>query len=123
MPATFSNRYEAHAIPMLEREHGDQDVCLLRGALSTATFTARRVSRSVIAMGQELDLEIKTQRRAYLAKKTSIVIEDIQCEPRQGDVLVIDGEKWRVDPPDNSTPPAEEARGGFDWRIHVQKVL
>ena len=120
MPSRFDQRFNSYAIPVLNREHG-VTVSLSRGGLTTATFTARRTTRQYQAMGAEIGLDIKVERRAYLIPLSKVVLNGITVEPRVGDKITEGTEVWELHFPDEGTPAAEQVNE-YEWQCYCKSV-
>lgn len=121
MASRFETVFNAAPMAGIERLFGVV-VCLARGPLRTAEFTARRDDFENVAMGQEIGLNYKIERRKYYLPVASIVMDDETAKPRAGDVVTEGALEWRIFFPDDSTPAVERTAGGHDWIVHTQLV-
>lgn len=119
MTSRFEDDYNAFAIPDLNSEFG-VDVVFCRGPLTSEVFIARRDDFTTTAMGQEIGIDYKVERRDYYLPITSIVLGDETIKPRAGDKIIDDGVTWVIHFPDDSTPAVEQIAGGNDWLAHVR---
>lgn len=127
MPTRFQNRFTAHAVPVLEREHS-VEVVLIRKGVRTAVFSARHGQRISVALGASLGLDIKHDTMIWKLPVGDVVLDGTETRPQPKDQLreVLDGvdqaEIWEVFAPDSSTPPADLSHSRYDWVTQTQLV-
>ncbi|NNE62354.1 MAG: hypothetical protein HKN35_15790 [Woeseia sp.] len=117
----FQNRYLAHLVPVLEREHGVA-VTLTKGTLVSASFTARRSPREYDARAEELALSVATQQRTYFLPIVDCVIASETVEPQAGWIITEGTETWQIHHPDDSTPAVSESSNNYEWVCHCRQV-
>jgi hypothetical protein len=116
----FSRRFNRHAVPHQNREHGIE-ARLRRGNLLTEPFVVRRqFGREHEAMGQEINIAVKVERQSWMMPITAGVLNGERIVPQSGDRLEVDGEVWEIHAPDNGTPPTEKQTGGYYWIVHTR---
>lgn len=120
MPSRFDQRFNAHSIPVLNREHG-VEVTLRRGGLTTAAFTARRTTREYESMGAAVGLDIKVERRAYLVPLAKCVFNGVTVEPRVGDIVKEGTDEWVLHHPNDGVPAAEQVNE-YEWQVYTKAV-
>lgn len=116
----FSQRFQTHAVPQLNREHG-HDANLRRGRLLTGDLVARKhLERRHEAMGQEIGISVKVERQSWLIPISSCTLNGVAITPQSGDELLVGAEVWEVHAPDDGTPPSEKHRNGYYWVVHTR---
>jgi hypothetical protein len=121
MPSLFEQRFQARAVPMLQRTFGVL-VRFLRGVYVSEEFTARRSDRIHTAIGAEYGIEIKITMRDFVLPVATLLIDGDTIEPRTGDRITEGDEVFEIQPPDEKTPSCELQAGGFEWIVHTKKV-
>lgn len=117
----FEQRFEAHAIPALEREFSVQ-VTLHRGALATTAFCARRNERLTEVMGSEIGISARIDVREYLLPVSDVVIGGQTLSPQPGDKIHDGEEWWQIFYPDDGTMAVKRETGEHDWIVQVQLI-
>lgn len=107
--------------PLISHQFG-VDVVLARGALVTASFTARRSDRQHSAMGQEYGLEVTVEMRDFLLPVASVVLDGDVVKPRTGDRITEGDEVFEIQPPDSRKASVQPMPGGDDWLVHTKRI-
>lgn len=123
MPSRFETRFQNQSIPRLNRTFG-VSVTLARGALTTASFTARRNERQFKSMGGQYGLDIDVEMRDFILPVASVVIDGVTAEPKKLDVVceIATGETFEVLQPTDNIPAVELLPGGYEWLVHTKKI-
>ena len=122
MPTRFQQRFQAHGIPVLEREFQSQ-VQLRNGSNLSAVFTAIYRDQEYESVGAEVGLFIKEIRRDYLLPVASCVIFGRAVIPARGMyVIEDDGTEREILPPGSNIPAVELQAGGYRYLVHTKEV-
>ena len=116
----FADRFKAHAVPVINREHG-VDVTLNYGDTSSASFRVRRRIRFIDSYGEEVALNMPVEVRDYILPKALCVIAGETVQPQAG-WTITDDEVWTIHHPDDRTPAVENHQDGYDWIVHARRV-
>jgi hypothetical protein len=120
MPSLFEQRFQARAVPMLNRTFG-VSVTFIRGIYSSAAITARRNDiehKTIDGNG----IPISITMRDFVLPVTSVVIDGDTVEPRTGDRILEGIEVFEIQPPDENKNSVELQAGGYEWICHTKRV-
>lgn len=120
MPSLYEQRFQARAVPMLNRTFG-VSVTFIRGIYSSAEITARRNDiehKTIDGNG----IPISITMRDFVLPVTSVVIDGDTVEPRTGDRIMEGTEVFEIQPPDENKPSVELQAGGYEWICHTKRV-
>ena len=120
MTSRQDDRFQNHAIPVLNREFS-VSVTFSRNGITSAAINARRSQRSHAAMAEEILLNIKVEQRDYVIAVADVSLNGKQLEPRTGDRITEGTTVWAVHAPDDTTPSAERI-GEYEWLIRTKLV-
>jgi len=115
----FADRYQAHGVPVIEREHG-VDVTLNRGTVSSAEFRARRRRRFNDSFGEEIATNKAVEVRTYYLPIADCVLAGNTIKPQAGMTITDGSETWVIAHTDPNTPAVEPHNDGYDWIIHTR---
>ena len=120
MPSLYEQRFQARAVPMLNRTFGVA-VTFIRGIYSSAEITARRndVEHKTID-GNGIPISITM--RDFVLPVASVVIDGDTVEPRTGDRILEGTEVFEIQPPDENKLSVELQVGGYEWICHTKRV-
>jgi hypothetical protein len=120
MPSLYEQRFQARAIPMLNRTFG-VSVTFIRGIYSSAEITARRndVEHKTID-GNGIPISITM--RDFVLPVDSVVIDGDTVQPRTGDRIMEGTEVFEIQPPDENKLSVELQAGGYEWICHTKRV-
>lgn len=118
----FSDRFEAHGKPVIEREHG-VDVTLKRGTVASTAFRARRGPRLNASFGEEIATGVAVEVRTYILPIADCVISAATVKPQAGWTVVDGSDTWEIHHPNTETPAVEPHQDGYDWLCHTRLVL
>jgi hypothetical protein len=120
MPSLYEQRFQARAVPMLNRTFG-VSVTFIRGIYSSASITARRndVEHKTID-GNGIPISITM--RDFVLPVASVVIDGDTVEPRTGDRILEGTEVFEIQPPDENKTSVELQAGGYEWICHTKRV-
>lgn len=121
MPSRFEQRFQAHAIPVLNREFS-VNVVYSQGSLVTEPFRARRGDREYSSIGQEFKLEVTVMMRDFWLPVASLVIDGRTIKPQAGDRIIEGAEAFEVSPPSESQSACELLPGDFEWLVHCKRL-
>jgi hypothetical protein len=121
MPSAFERKFQTRSIPSLNRTFG-VSVTLSRGALVSASFTARRSQKEHRAVGQEYGIEIGITMRDFYLPVASLVIDGATIEPRTSDRITEGGEVFEISPPSNDKKSVELLAGGYEYLVHTKRI-
>lgn len=122
MPTRFQQRFQSHALPVLNREFSSQ-VQLRNGSDLSAAFTAIYRDQVYEVAGAEVGLFIKEVRRDFRFLVADSVIDSVAVEPARGMYVVDDeGREWEILPPDSSTAEVEVLPGGYRYLVRTKEV-
>lgn len=120
MPSLYEQRFQARAVPMLNRTFG-VSVTFIRGIYSSAEITARRNDvehKTIDGNG----IPIRITMRDFVLPVTSVVIDGDTVEPRTGDRILEGTEVFEIQPPDENKLSVELQAGGYEWICHTKRV-
>ncbi len=120
MPSLYEQRFQARAVPMLNRTFG-VSVTFIRGIYSSAEITARRNDiehKTIDGNG----IPISITMRDFVLPVTSVVIDGDTVEPRTGDRILEGTEVFEIQPPDENKLSVELQAGGYEWICHTKRV-
>lgn len=120
MPSLFEQRFQARAVPMLNRTFG-VPVTFIRGIYSSAAITARRNNvehKTIDGNG----IPISITMRDFVLPVSSVVIDGDTVQPRTGDRIVEGTEAFEIQPPDENKLSVELQAGGYEWICHTKRV-
>lgn len=120
MPSLYEQRFQARAVPMLNRTFG-VSVTLIRGIYSSSAFTARRNDiehKTIDGNG----IPISITMRDFAVPVASAVIDGDTVEPRTGDRILEGSEVFEIQPPDENKLSVELQAGGYEWICHTKRV-
>ena len=120
MPSLYEQRFQARAVPMLNRTFG-VSVTFIRGIYSSAAITARRNDiehKTIDGNG----IPISITMRDFVLPVTSVVIDGDTVEPRTGDRIMEGTEVFEIQPPDENKNSVELQAGGYEWICHTKRV-
>ena len=120
MPSLFEQRFQARAVPMLNRTFG-VSVTFIRGIYSSASITARRNDiehKTIDGSG----IPISITMRDFVLPVASVVIDGDTVEPRTGDRILEGTEVFEIQPPDENKLSVELQAGGYEWLCHTKRV-
>ena len=120
MPSLYEQRFQARAVPMLNRTFG-VSVTFIRGIYSSAAITARRNDiehKTIDGNG----IPISITMRDFVLPVTSVVIDGDTVEPRTGDRILEGTEVFEIQPPDENKNSVELQPGGYEWICHTKRV-
>lgn len=120
MPSMFEQRFQARAVPMLNRTFGVL-VTFIRGIYSSAEFTARRneVEHKIIDAN---GIAVYVTMRDFVLPVASVVIDGDTVDPRTGDRIKEGDEVFEIQPPDENKKSVELQAGGYEWICHTKRV-
>ena len=120
MPSLYEQRFQARAVPMLNRTFG-VSVTFIRGIYSSAAISARRNDiehKTIDGNG----IPISITMRDFVLPVTSVVIDGDTVEPRTGDRILEGTEVFEIQPPDENKLSVELQAGGYEWICHTKRV-
>ncbi len=120
MPSLYEQRFQARAIPMLNRTFG-VSVTFIRGIYSSAEFTVRRNDiehKTIDGNG----IPVSITMRDFVLPVASVVIDGDTVEPRTGDRIMEGTEVFEIQPPDENKNSVELQPGGYEWICHTKRV-
>lgn len=120
MPSLYEQRFQARAVPMLNRTFG-VSVTFIRGIHSSQEFTARRNDvehKTIDANG----IAVSITMRDFFVPVDSAVIDGDTVEPRTGDRIMEGTEVFEIQPPDENKQSVELQPGGYEWICHTKRV-
>jgi hypothetical protein len=120
MPSLFEQRFQARAVPMLNRTFG-VTVTFIRGIYSSASITARRNDiehKTIDGNG----IPISITMRDFVLSVASVVIDGDTVEPRTGDRIMEGTEVFEIQPPDENKQSVELQAGGYEWICHTKRI-
>ena len=120
MPSLYEQRFQARAVPMLNRTFGVA-VTFIRGIYSSAEFTVRRNDiehKTIDGNG----IPVSITMRDFVLPVASVVIDGDTVEPRTGDRILEGSEVFEIQPPDENKLSVELQAGGYEWICHTKRV-
>jgi hypothetical protein len=120
MPSLFEQRFQARAVPMLNRTFGVL-ITFVRGIYSSASITARRNDiehRTIDGNG----IPISITMRDFILPVADVVIDGDTVEPRTGDRILEGAEVFEIQPPDENKLSVELQAGGYEWICHTKRI-
>lgn len=120
MPSLYEQRFQARAVPMLNRTFGVL-VTFIRGIYASAEFTVRRNDiehKTIDGNG----IPISITMRDFVLPVASVVIDGDTVEPRTGDRIIEGTEVFEIQPPDENKLSVELQPGGYEWICHTKRV-
>jgi len=120
MPSLYEQRFQARAVPMLNRTFGVL-VTFIRGIYSSAEFTVRRNDiehKTIDGNG----IPVSITMRDFVLPVASVVIDGDTVEPRTGDRILEGTEVFEIQPPDENKLSVELQAGGYEWICHTKRV-
>lgn len=121
MPNTFETTFNERVLLAGNRAFA-VDVTLSRGALTTASFKARRNEQTYKALGHEIGIEVSITMRDFYLPVTSLVLDGVTIEPRTGDWITEGSEIYEISPPDDKKPSVGLLPGGYEYLVHTKRV-
>lgn len=122
MPTRFQQRFQAHVLPVLEREFSSQ-VRLRSGSALSVAFTAIYRDQEYDIVGTEFGLFIKDIRRDYFLPVVSCVIDSVAIEPARGMFIIdSDGSEREILPPNEAKSEVELLPGGYRYLVRTKEV-
>lgn len=116
----FDSMFNTYAVPALN-EVFLVTVQLKRGNRTSSNISARREQRNYDAIGQELGIDVKTERRWFRFPKSECLIDGDLVVPQQNDLIIEGAYQWKIRAPDDTTP-AVSKEGEYNWLVHCQLV-
>lgn len=120
MSSLFEQRFQARAVPMLNRTFG-VSITFIRGIYSSAAITARRNDiehKTIDGNG----IPVSITMRDFVLPVASVVIDGDTVEPRTGDRILEGTEVFEIQPPDENKKSVELQAGGYEWICHTKRV-
>lgn len=123
MPNTFETTFNERVLLAGNRAFA-VDVTLSRGALTTASFKARRNERQYKSMGAQYGINVNIEMRDFILPVASVVLDGVAVEPKKLDVIyeVSTGESFEVLQPSDDVAAVELLPGGYEWLVHTQRL-
>lgn len=121
MPSDFEVAFNTLAVPIMQDYFG-VTVCIARGALVSAEFTARRQKVDNIAIGQDVGIKFNSETWDFVIPASGVEFGGEVYKPKQGDRIIEGEDVYEILPLDEFILPVQNQPGGYEYIVHTKKV-